>query len=49
MNVYNSDGLSAFHILMVKLLDLAAYESVPMSSRGANPMTDDMISSSMAK
>jgi hypothetical protein len=47
--VYNGEGLSAFHILMVKLMDLAAYESLPMSSRGANPMTDDMIVDSMLR
>ncbi len=34
---------------MVKLLDLAAYESLPLSSMGDNPMTDDMIVDSMKK
>jgi hypothetical protein len=49
VNVYNTEGLSAFHILMVQLMDLAAYESLPISSRGNNPMTDDMIVESMSK
>lgn len=49
VNVYNSSGLSAFHILLTKLMDLATYEMLPMSNRGDAPLTDDMITSKMIK
>jgi len=48
INVYNSEGLSAFHILLVKLMDLATYEMLPISSRDV-PLTDDLITAKMIK
>ena len=49
MNAYNNEGLSPFHILLINLLDLAAYESLPLKSRGKNAMTDENIKDNMAK
>ena len=40
VNIPNKDGLTAFHILLAKLLDLAALENKTMAQRGPKPLND---------
>ena len=40
VNIPSKDGLTAFHILLAKLLDLAALENKSMVQRGPKPLTD---------
>ncbi len=41
VNALNKDGLSAAHILLAKLIDLAALENKPEGARGSNGKSDD--------
>ena len=40
VNIPNKDGLTAFHILLAKLLDLASLENKSMAQRGPKPLND---------
>ena len=48
MNVTNRDGLTAFHILLVRLMDLSGLENKPMVSRPQSLETDEQLQNSMA-
>ena len=43
VNVPNKDGLTAFHILLAKLLDLAVQENKSMGQRKPKPLSDDQL------
>ncbi len=43
----NGDGLSAYHVLLAQLIDLAGLENKPIAARGPNPPTDEDIEISM--
>lgn len=43
VNVPNRDGLTAFHLLLGKLLDLTSLENLSVYQRGPNPLNDDQL------
>lgn len=49
INRPNRDGLTAFHILLTKLIDLAALENKAMELRGPKPMSDDELEFNLAE
>lgn len=42
-NVVNKDGLTAFHILLAQLVDMASLENRPIETRGPNPPSNGEI------
>ncbi len=43
VNTLNKDGLTAFHILLAQLIDLATLENKSEEARGPNPPKDEDI------